>query len=415
MTAFLSYAHQDAESAESLRADLERLAVPVWIDKSLVGGQRWWDEILRQIRGCDMFVLLVTAYSLQSEACVTEWAYAAALNRPFLPLRADTVDWMTAPVEMRQTQLIDFRPGHASSFAALSKSVRTIALPVELPDSIPSPPAAPLSYRDRFAKLFAPMLPLDDQVDYFGRLTFDLGGVNQTEALDLLYRLHDRTDLSWTVRSNIDKILAEHPGARQSPPSARLLDVPLTTATPDSATSEFEPAPREQSLPAFHRRRRRVSIAVTVTVVVVGVAFALSVSVGAVVVVVAVAWFAALVAKRHGEPPTEPRSATPDPSNPAAPEPAPRPLAETTQVWQTTRPPPAVLATDLPSVDVGTAWWNRVEATQANTWVAMSPTTVSEVTAGGPLPPAGGTSWWKQHQTDGGPDMAPGEGVVRSS
>ena len=84
MTIFLSYAHQDAPKIDVLSRDLDDLVGTVWLDKSLSGGQLWWDEILRQIRECRLFVLAVSRHSLRSEACLAESAYATALDRPFL-------------------------------------------------------------------------------------------------------------------------------------------------------------------------------------------------------------------------------------------------------------------------------------------------------------------------------------------
>jgi serine/threonine kinase PknH len=67
MKAFISYARKDAETVELLRRDLEKLcAAPPWIDRSLSGGQPWWNEILAQLRGSDVFVLAVSKSSLAS-------------------------------------------------------------------------------------------------------------------------------------------------------------------------------------------------------------------------------------------------------------------------------------------------------------------------------------------------------------
>ena len=66
MAVFLSYAHEDAERVDDLRRDLEDLVGQVWLDRSLTGGQLWWDEILVQLRGCRIVVLAVSQDSLRS-------------------------------------------------------------------------------------------------------------------------------------------------------------------------------------------------------------------------------------------------------------------------------------------------------------------------------------------------------------
>ena len=64
MTMFLSYAHQDVAAVAALRQDLDDMGNEVWIDTALHGGQVWWDEILHQVRTCNVFVLAVSGTGL---------------------------------------------------------------------------------------------------------------------------------------------------------------------------------------------------------------------------------------------------------------------------------------------------------------------------------------------------------------
>ncbi len=438
MTVFLSYAHQDAELADALRAELARLAGPVWLDKSLVGGQRWWAEILRQISGCHLFVLLVSRHSMASDACLAEWGYASALDRPFLPVRTDHTDWTTAPAEMRQTQLIDFRPGDAACIEALAQAVENADMSVPLPEVIPDPPPVPQSYRDRFAKLFAPTLVLDDQVDYFGRLTFDLGGPNQSEALRLLQQLHDRTDLSWTVRANIETILAEHP-LRQEPPgptgstpgrqderSTGPEAAGRTEPEPEPGTSVSDGGAARRSTGARagrgrpgRRRRARAIALVAITLVAVGVVVCFhSPVLGGIAVVAGVGLL--VLARRAPEPPEPPEEPVPAHAEPPGPE-SPGPAArdeESRQVWHSAGGRSAPAPGGLPAVELGVAWWNRADRPPANRWVPAPPEPAEPTAApaagapeGTPLPAGSGTAWWTQHGS-GLPDVpVPDEGA----
>ena len=36
--------------------DIRTLGHAVWLDQELSGGQSWWDQILEQVRACDVFV-----------------------------------------------------------------------------------------------------------------------------------------------------------------------------------------------------------------------------------------------------------------------------------------------------------------------------------------------------------------------
>ena len=248
MTVFLSYAHQDVRLVGTLRQDLEDMGQSVWFDESLHGGQIWWDEILRQVRECQVFVLAVSVHSLESEACLAEWAYAMKLNRPFLPVRIDQTDWTTAPETMRQSQHIEYLSGTAASAKALAKALHSVPESVPLPEVLPTPPQTPLSYHERYAKLFAsePM-HVDDQVAHFVRLTIDADSANATDALQLLQVLRNRDDLTWKVRERIDKFLAERAAiaGQATPVSDDDIDVvpPVSDADDDDRHEVVPPPP----------------------------------------------------------------------------------------------------------------------------------------------------------------------------
>ena len=144
MTIFLSYAHQDAPKIDVLSRDLDDLVGAVWLDKSLSGGQLWWDEILRQIRECRLFVLAVSRHSLRSEACLAESAYATALDRPFLSVRVDDADLVAAPAAIRQRQLIDFLTEDVPSIKALARALMHAPAPGPLPARPAAAAADPL-------------------------------------------------------------------------------------------------------------------------------------------------------------------------------------------------------------------------------------------------------------------------------
>jgi len=214
LTLFLSYAHQDLDVVTSLRRDLEDLGQAVWLDESLHGGQIWWDEILRQVRQCNGFVLAVSGRSLQSEACLAEWGYAVDLARPFLPVRIDATEWTGAPDRMRQSQHIDYKPNDANSIKALVKSLGGFVQAVPLPEVLPPPPPTPMSYHERYAKLFGPApLTFDDQINYFARLTTDIDSANASDALELLAVLRNREDLTVKMGKRIDEFVAQRNSA----------------------------------------------------------------------------------------------------------------------------------------------------------------------------------------------------------
>ena len=59
---FLSYASQDAEAARRIASALEQAGIEVWFDQSeLRGGEAWDASIRRQIKGCRLFLPVISA------------------------------------------------------------------------------------------------------------------------------------------------------------------------------------------------------------------------------------------------------------------------------------------------------------------------------------------------------------------
>ncbi len=104
MKLFISYSRDDKqyvyELADRLRDDGNHA---VWIDKAaLVGGDSWWETILKGIEDCECVIVILTPRALGSIYCDAELRYAQALNKPILPL-------MLKPVEI---------PDHLSTIQA---------------------------------------------------------------------------------------------------------------------------------------------------------------------------------------------------------------------------------------------------------------------------------------------------------
>ena len=77
---FLSYASQDAEAARRICEALRAAGVEVWFDKSeLRGGEAWDASIRRQIKGCKLFLPLISANTQAREEGYfrREWNLAA--------------------------------------------------------------------------------------------------------------------------------------------------------------------------------------------------------------------------------------------------------------------------------------------------------------------------------------------------
>jgi hypothetical protein len=124
---FLSYASQDAESAQRIAESLRAAGVEVWLDQSeLVGGEAWDAKIRGQIASCALFVSLISATTqarLEGYFRI-EWKLAAqrthamAEEKAFLlPVVIDATRDGDAkvPVEFRAVQWTRLKDGVPSS------------------------------------------------------------------------------------------------------------------------------------------------------------------------------------------------------------------------------------------------------------------------------------------------------------
>ena len=138
---FISYARVNSTRIDDVVRAIEYLGHEVWIDRELVGGRKWWDQILENIRGCDVFVAALSAQSLASKPCHLEYDYAMALEKSILPVVvAGDVLPEQVPADLARIQFVDYREGDEQSALALAKALAALPAPRPLPNPLPPPP-----------------------------------------------------------------------------------------------------------------------------------------------------------------------------------------------------------------------------------------------------------------------------------
>ena len=150
---FLSYASQDAEAAQQLCNALRAADIEVWFDRSELRGGDAWDALIRkQIKGCYLFVPIISANTQSREEGYfrREWNLAVgrtldmAEDRTFLlPIVIDGTSDSEArvPDKFREVQWTRL-PGGANPQAFLTQVRRLIAPEANAPKT-PSPPSPP--------------------------------------------------------------------------------------------------------------------------------------------------------------------------------------------------------------------------------------------------------------------------------
>jgi hypothetical protein len=106
---FMSCSRTDQALAAKLADYLRRAYDEVWFDEHRYGGEVWWDEILWNIRACDLFIYLVSPESIRAAYCQAEYAEAVRLRKQILPvvLRPMTV----IPSVLRPLHPLDMTKG----------------------------------------------------------------------------------------------------------------------------------------------------------------------------------------------------------------------------------------------------------------------------------------------------------------
>jgi hypothetical protein len=241
---FIIYSRSDQVQARLLAADLEDLSHSVWLDAELAGGQFWWEQILKEIRGCEIFVVVMSKASVvDSLACKREFQYAADLQKPILPvLVGEDVSVSLLPAELQKVQFVNYQHRDINSIKALARALQALPLGKELPEPLPTAPEPPISYLASLSHQIdlASFLDLDTQ----SRIVIELKSSlrDPATALDaqlLLKRLRGRHDLFAKIVDDIDQVLLPSRTPRRliaTPQAARVKAVP----TPMIALAERE-------------------------------------------------------------------------------------------------------------------------------------------------------------------------------
>jgi hypothetical protein len=199
MRLFVSYSRRDATAAGQLIADLEKASLSAWHDHELHGGDPWWQDILQQIRNCDVFVLALSDNVLASKPCMAELGYARALKLPIIPVRIGAVGNIRATA-VADIQVLDYTARTVDAVLALLGAIHTSAAErAPLPDPLPHPPAVPFEYLVRLGSaITAAELSPQEQSEFVHQLqecleTEDDAGVRD-DAHELLRALRRRPD-----------------------------------------------------------------------------------------------------------------------------------------------------------------------------------------------------------------------------
>ncbi len=208
---FVSYSRTNLDVVTQIVHDLQAVGIDCWYDQTLTGGQRWWDNILANIRDCDLFIFALSPESLDSEACRSELSYVTRLGKPILPVQvADGVNVNLLSPPLNEIQVTDYRGRNKEAGFALVKAIYTAPATPLLPEPLPLSPPVPVSYLSTLKEKIDAREPLSEQnqITLLFELEEDIrNGRSPVEIRDLLLRLKRRDDLLAKISVKIDAAL----------------------------------------------------------------------------------------------------------------------------------------------------------------------------------------------------------------
>jgi hypothetical protein len=239
MRLFVSYSRKDEAKVHDLVADLERTPASVWHDRELRGGDPWWQDILRRIRECDVFLFALSDNSLASKPCLAELSYARKLGVPILPVQIAHVGKLRL-TPVADIQVIDYRDRSLITGMALLDAVQESARQRgPLPEPLPEVPPVPFEYLFRLGSAIgAAQLAPDQQGDFIRQLRECLeteeDEAAREDARELLRALRRRPDITLRNARAVDELLTEldDDSAAGPPPPVRDSRVPAGTEDP---------------------------------------------------------------------------------------------------------------------------------------------------------------------------------------
>lgn len=119
LSIFISYSRQDKKLVDQLAEILERGGQRTWIDRDLMPGQRWKNELKQSIKECDAYLIALSPDALESTWCRWEYEEAVRQDKPIFPVLVRPIGELPEEMkELRDFQFLDVSEGIKADNAA---------------------------------------------------------------------------------------------------------------------------------------------------------------------------------------------------------------------------------------------------------------------------------------------------------
>lgn len=141
---FISYRSVQRQEVRELVAEIQQAGeYNVWFDQEIIGGQSWWDEILKALKSADIVVLALSPEYLDSKPCQLEMDYAKRLGKAIVPVQiSDTLDFAVLGSKLVSKQITQYNNSQ-KDIAGLKLALE--AAQPSTPVSNQDPPPIPIS------------------------------------------------------------------------------------------------------------------------------------------------------------------------------------------------------------------------------------------------------------------------------
>lgn len=156
---FVSYSHKNTEFATRLTKDLEREGYDIWLDRTdIQTGSRWDDEIVKGLNASQIFMILLSETSAESQNVKDEIGYAIDHNMHIVPLLIEPCE---VPFRLRRVQYVDFTALRYQEGVKAVLEILRSALPDDKlrPKKRESKPVDPATLAATVTSLLTPFIP----------------------------------------------------------------------------------------------------------------------------------------------------------------------------------------------------------------------------------------------------------------
>jgi hypothetical protein len=140
---FISYSRKNKEFALQLAKELKAAGFCIWLDQlDIPTGVRWDDELEKALENCEIFMVILTPASIESENVKDEIGYAIDSQKHILPVLLENAK---VPLRLRRFQYVDFTgKSHAEGVEAAKQLLMGFLGQKPIPTPEHPPLAAPV-------------------------------------------------------------------------------------------------------------------------------------------------------------------------------------------------------------------------------------------------------------------------------